>query len=747
MRRRSLLLIAVLAAIGQSSVSFAAQADLVGQWHGTFKQIEETWTVAQAADKWTVAAVYVKAGAQVGASHGEEVEAGDHELKFVRIVDKKADESFLDHQQCKLVLTAGGKLQLQIKTANGYYIKTLTRVAGTATAPAKIASDPPIAPDTTAPATTAPATAAPATTAPGATAEAEPPPSSPPAHARKEKPKPNDALLTFENYNKIQPGLTRAEVEAILGGYRWFEQKSSSKHEYGWHVDGDNKHVIKVDFEKGVVVSKSTTMDFSAGIAAVSSSTLATHFVQLTLGMTEDQVVAIMGKPSDTQQGSGNRSGMLWKPAAAPEPAKSPKKKPGKEAKPSKTPQATEPEAFAVAYFVCGKLTDMDCSEVPPRTHELTIANAHRIRVGLTAAEVEQILGPPAETKPLNDNVRNLWQHGKDRLIVVLKDGVVWHINSTLASLPLLSFEKTNEDRINQALANLTSGDEKRKLAGAEYFAGEAVYDESKAPEVSKALLPLLHSKQLQLTSPAESALRRWATADSADTFIAILSGHAEKSNGFGRDISKTKVAIDILVRLRSPQAAAPIVRLMKEFFSRDDAADAVRALGPELTRAELRKYTNDRNAEFSHAVQEILAEFDNGGPFFQKYLNELASPDKGTRVDGAKGLGRMYPLAQHRQQVAGLLAKALADTDSTVALVAAQGLARWGTSAQEPELIVAVSHSSADVRRYAAHALAALGTPQSLAALEDISGDSDPRVALAAKDAAAAIERRNAKP
>jgi len=68
-------------------------------------------------------------------------------------------------------------------------------------------------------------------------------------------------------------------------------------------------------------------MDFSAGIAAVSSSTLATHFAQLTLGMTEEQVVAIMGKPSDTQQGSGNRSGMLWKPAAAPDPAKSTKKK------------------------------------------------------------------------------------------------------------------------------------------------------------------------------------------------------------------------------------------------------------------------------------------------------------------------------------------------------------------------------------------------------------------------------------
>ena len=180
MPRRSLLLIAVVAAIGQSSVSFAAQGDLIGQWHGTFKQIEETWTIAQAADKWTVAVAYFKAGAQVGASHGEDVEAGDHELKFVRIIDKKADESFLDRQQCKLVLTAGGKLQLQIKTANGYYAKTLTRVAGTATAPANIASDPPIAPAATAPATTAPATTAPATTAPASTApaasaEAEPP--------------------------------------------------------------------------------------------------------------------------------------------------------------------------------------------------------------------------------------------------------------------------------------------------------------------------------------------------------------------------------------------------------------------------------------------------------------------------------------------------------------------------------------------------------------------------------------------
>ena len=42
-----------------------------------------------------------------------------------------------------------------------------------------------------------------------------------------------------------------------------------------------------------------------------------------------------------------------------------------------------------------------------------------------------------------------------------------------------------------------------------------------------------------------------------------------------------------------SAKAVPSLVRLMKEFFSRDDAADAVRALGPDLCRGRAARRTS----------------------------------------------------------------------------------------------------------------------------------------------------------
>lgn len=128
MRRYTAFLIGFLAVICHSSANFAAETDLVGRWHGTFKQIQETWTISHDADKWTASVVYAKGGEQVGASHGEDVKGTGHELNFIRVVDKKVDEASIDRQHCKLLLMADGKLRLEIKNGNGFFFKTLSRV-------------------------------------------------------------------------------------------------------------------------------------------------------------------------------------------------------------------------------------------------------------------------------------------------------------------------------------------------------------------------------------------------------------------------------------------------------------------------------------------------------------------------------------------------------------------------------------------------------------------------------------------
>ena len=197
----------------------------------------------------------------------------------------------------------------------------------------------------------------------------------------------DDTLLTYEKLHEdSERCMTRDEVEAILGAPRSFGQRANAQKVYGWHLDQDQKHRIEVSFEKGVVSSKSSTMDFGTSIAAASNSTLAGHFAQLAAGMTEDQVTQIMGKPTDSQARQRRALRMVWiltptpaEPASSKTPAKKPAKE-SRESKPSNPSKSTEREVFALVFFVNGKATDLDCSEVPPKNHDLTLANEHRIR-------------------------------------------------------------------------------------------------------------------------------------------------------------------------------------------------------------------------------------------------------------------------------------------------------------------------------------------------------------------------------
>ena len=59
------------------------------------------------------------------------------------MVDKKVDDASIDRQQCKLVLKADGKVQLEIKNGGGFFFKALSRVGGAAAKPEQVAGDAP----------------------------------------------------------------------------------------------------------------------------------------------------------------------------------------------------------------------------------------------------------------------------------------------------------------------------------------------------------------------------------------------------------------------------------------------------------------------------------------------------------------------------------------------------------------------------------------------------------------------------
>jgi HEAT repeat protein len=166
--------------------------------------------------------------------------------------------------------------------------------------------------------------------------------------------------------------------------------------------------------------------------------------------------------------------------------------------------------------------------------------------------------------------------------------------------------------------------------------------------------------------------------------------------------------------------------------------------MGPELAEKELREAAGDSNADVRLAAREILGEFKDGGPELARQLKNLSSPTPEFRLLAAQAIGKMYVHPRRRAEVARALEARLADDHLHIVQAAAHALARWGAAENEPVLIMALGHRSADVRLAAVIALHEIGTPKAVAALEPLEQDKDKRVAGAALQAVAAIEARS---
>jgi HEAT repeat protein len=188
------------------------------------------------------------------------------------------------------------------------------------------------------------------------------------------------------------------------------------------------------------------------------------------------------------------------------------------------------------------------------------------------------------------------------------------------------------------------------------------------------------------------------------------------------------------------------MVKMLRNFFNRSNAAEALKRMGPELAEKELQKVANDRDANVSTAAREILAEFKDGGPELARNLKDLTAPEWETRIQAVHQIGKMYAHPQRRAEVARALEARLADENPNVAQAAANALARWGAAENETALIVALGLSSAEVRLATVIALHEFGTSKAAAALMPLEQDKDKRVAGAALDAVAAIHARKPK-
>ena len=524
------------------------------------------------------------------------------------------------------------------------------------------------------------------------------------------------SLVTEENYNKIQVGMTDAEVKEILGASR-AGMTSGNTHTSTWFLEkNDTKRHVEVRFQDKKVVSKSTNIKWAelaakANEAAVKTAAgeLKANFEKLRPGMVESEVEAIMGRPTAREVASGGRSGFVWLPESK----------------------------FAFVIFQDGKATEMDSSETPPKNHDINATNVHRIVLGMDIAAVQAIFGPEQQKDGKHGNERYFWRQGNQHLTVVMRNDKVELKTSSVDKESLVHFEKSTDDKLETAIANLSSP-EKAKVRAAFDVLGRTPIDPARASEVSRLLEKHVTAKEPFI----DGLVLKWTTKDSADYYIKILE-HPGGKGATDRN-EHLRLALQVVGKLKVPEAVPPTVKLLKSFFERDDAAYAVRQMGPELTKGELLKYDNDANREARNIIEEIVEEFkDGGGSRLAAHLKDLKNPSPELRWGAAGGIGKMYVHPARRKEVAAALAAMLTDDNGTVVQLAAESLIRWGGSENEPALMATLSGKAGEIRMNAAKALGAWGTAAALPALEPLAADKDKRVAAAADDAIAAIKGR----
>jgi HEAT repeat protein len=545
------------------------------------------------------------------------------------------------------------------------------------------------------------------------------------------KPKPGDERLTRDNFDRIKVGMSKAEVVEILGPNRSSASQGNSS-SLGWYFSGDGQHKAEVHFKDGRVVSKSSKIDWEKHAAsgsgpqakpAAASAAVITkaNFEKLRLKMNSAEVKALWGEPSQAETASGGRTGMLW----------------------------TEGHKFALAMFRDDEATEFDCSEVPPADKSFNARLYARLYAGMSADDAESLLGPPKQDDADGKGRRKTWYQDKLYIAAVFIQGRLTTKTASggIKNAALLSFPVTDDDQLVEAIGVLKSGDAKRAARTLQFLA-KAPRNDDYAEELSLLVQKWLTGKDEFARMAARRALPVWCTRANSAHFIKLIEQHnrtdSRKSTSDDLDLDYT---LDILTRLKDPDAVAPIAKLLLRFFDRDEAAKALIAFGPELAQAEVVKYANHQDANVSLAARKILDEFKaTPAVLLERNLADLRSTVADKRLWASQAIEHMEVIPQRRREVAKALEPLLADKYGWPAHAAAAALGKWGVPENEEALVTALTHKSPDMRRLAANALGKVGSKKSLPALQALVAKGDPlhpETIKAAEGAIASIRAR----
>jgi HEAT repeat protein len=229
---------------------------------------------------------------------------------------------------------------------------------------------------------------------------------------------------------------------------------------------------------------------------------------------------------------------------------------------------------------------------------------------------------------------------------------------------------------VDESLTAVQSGDPIRLGMGLDWFT-QARVDEKRQREVAAALEPLAVSGNQAVRGGAARAFARWADRDSAPALARLLKDP---------DQNVQNAATDALVRLKDERAAPVLVRRMADWFHGQEAAQALKDLGP-AAEPEVVKALNDPDQHVRDNARSVLKAYGTkDGVLLDQAMADLKSNEAGRRHAAEEWLAQAAPDEKRRPAIARALegqVKGATPTDAAV-----RALARWADKDSGPVLV-----------------------------------------------------------
>jgi predicted Zn finger-like uncharacterized protein len=254
---------------------------------------------------------------------------------------------------------------------------------------------------------------------------------------------------------------------------------------------------------------------------------------------------------------------------------------------------------------------------------------------------------------------------------------------------------------LDDVVANLNSSDKNKQREAAEWLA-KAPLDKGRQDEVAKALDPMLADKNN--IWPAFNALQVWATKENVPSLAKMLD--ADNLQGVPGDHNQK--AMQILGKLQDERGAAPVARFMTNFFSREGAVNALRAMGPVAEKAVL-KYFKHGDGGVHGAVDNLLLGYGtkSSAIVLQCVEDAKTATNQDDRNRVLDYLAKAKPEEEVQPAVTAGLIPLLKDRNPDVASRTLRALATWENKDTIPAIIAVLDDPSPtdraiDLRRQA---------------------------------------------